>query len=235
MSTAKDFQIKEWDESYVNQDNFIFYPKEEVVKFLNRFIRRRTGVNAFIDKLSFEHEVRGLDYGCGIGRQTMLMREFGAHPVGIDISAKAIETAKALAKASEFPEVESSFRVTDTTAIPFEDQHFDFSICESVLDSMYFQTAKEIMNELGRVSKEYIFFSVISGKSGGRGIEYAMEEKVETQHEMGTIQSYFNWQKVQDLIADIPFDVHWSHLISEEGVTDAFNNSRFYVVLKRKN
>ncbi|MFT5917937.1 MAG: hypothetical protein ACI81T_004454, partial [Bacteroidia bacterium] len=27
-----------WDQSYARGENFIFFPKEEVVKFLNRFV-----------------------------------------------------------------------------------------------------------------------------------------------------------------------------------------------------
>jgi hypothetical protein len=34
---------EEWDESYNRQENFIFFPKEEVVKFLNRFVRKKWG------------------------------------------------------------------------------------------------------------------------------------------------------------------------------------------------
>jgi len=40
---------QEWDESYNHFDNYIFYPKEEVVKFLNRFVRRKIGDNSFQD------------------------------------------------------------------------------------------------------------------------------------------------------------------------------------------
>ncbi len=32
---------KQWEESYARQENFIFYPKEEYVKFLNRFVRKK--------------------------------------------------------------------------------------------------------------------------------------------------------------------------------------------------
>lgn len=74
----------EWEESYKRHENFIFYPHDEVVKFLNRFVRKRIDIDEFIDILPMP--LKGLDFGCGIGRQTILMEEFGIEAYGIDIS-----------------------------------------------------------------------------------------------------------------------------------------------------
>jgi len=41
----------EWDDSYDRYENHIFYPKEEVVKFLNHFVRKKIGNNTFRDIL----------------------------------------------------------------------------------------------------------------------------------------------------------------------------------------
>ncbi len=40
-----------WEDSYKRQENYMFYPKEETVKFINRFIRKRTGFNSYSDFL----------------------------------------------------------------------------------------------------------------------------------------------------------------------------------------
>ena len=32
---------KNWEASYSRGENFIYYPKEEIVKFLNRFIKKK--------------------------------------------------------------------------------------------------------------------------------------------------------------------------------------------------
>jgi hypothetical protein len=45
-------KTNEWDASYNREENYIFYPKEEVVKFLNRFIKKKTGVNTFNNRIS---------------------------------------------------------------------------------------------------------------------------------------------------------------------------------------
>ena len=36
-----------WEDSYRRQENYMFYPKEETVKFINRFIRKRTGFDSY--------------------------------------------------------------------------------------------------------------------------------------------------------------------------------------------
>ncbi len=36
---------KIWDKSYENKDNYLFYPNEEVIRFLNKYIERRTNLN----------------------------------------------------------------------------------------------------------------------------------------------------------------------------------------------
>lgn len=35
-----DYYQKEWDDSFTRLENNILYPKEEIVKFINRYIRK---------------------------------------------------------------------------------------------------------------------------------------------------------------------------------------------------
>jgi len=37
-------QKKKWEESYLNRDNFVFYPHEEVIRFVSKSIRKRIGL-----------------------------------------------------------------------------------------------------------------------------------------------------------------------------------------------
>jgi 2-polyprenyl-3-methyl-5-hydroxy-6-metoxy-1,4-benzoquinol methylase len=100
-----------WDESYDRNENHTLYPKEEVVKFLNRFVRKKLGDNKFIDILMTDREkLRGLDCGCGIGRMTMLLNEFNIDSYGVDISKVAIQKAKELfpVLSNKFAEIEES-------------------------------------------------------------------------------------------------------------------------------
>ena len=77
--TSKNIFQDEWDASYQRGDNAIFYPKEEIVKFLNRFVRKKTGFNEFVDIFDFSKEIRGLDYGCGMGRAKLIRRTHILH------------------------------------------------------------------------------------------------------------------------------------------------------------
>jgi len=38
-----------WEESYRRGDNFVFYPHEEVIRFVSKYIRKRVGLNEFVD------------------------------------------------------------------------------------------------------------------------------------------------------------------------------------------
>lgn len=92
-----DTKKEKWEDSYSRKENFIYYPKEEAVKFLNRFVKKRVGADGFIQLLEPEKQLKGLDFGCGIGRITLLMHEFGIDGYGVDISENAILEAKNLA------------------------------------------------------------------------------------------------------------------------------------------
>jgi SAM-dependent methyltransferase len=223
-----------WEESYGRRENFIFYPKEEVVRFINRFVRKRVGVEEFRDIIDFRSKVRGLDFGCGIGRQAILMREFGIEAYGLDISETAIAEAKRLSVHFGYPEMADNFRASEGVEIPFPDGYFDVTVCEAVLDSMHFSTALEIMKEIDRVTKQIVFISVISGDDRDHYREFDGEEKVDTVHEQNTIQSYFNWTKIDRLIGQTGFTPVWSILSVQEGLWSPYRYGRYYVVLKRK-
>jgi SAM-dependent methyltransferase len=228
-----DARIDKWEESYQRSENFAFFPKEEVVKFLNRFVRRRLGVDQFSDIMDFSNGMRGLDFGCGIGRQTILMKEFGIDPFGVDISSTAIDIAKELARHFGFDDIIENCLVTEGISIPFEDGFFDISIAEAVFDSMRFDIARSVMHELDRVTSKFAFLSLISGDDGTHYREYDGEETVDTQHEQGTIQSYYNWDKIHRLIEGTGFSVAWCRLITEESIVSKYISRRYYLVLQK--
>ena len=223
---------KEWDESYKRNENHILYPHDQVVKFLNRFVRKKLGDNVFSDILVKDEfdgrSIRGLDYGCGIGRMTMLLHEFNIDAHGVDISKNSIQKAKEL-----FPKIKSKYLLLEENNIPFNDEYFDITICESVIDSMHFGVAKEVMKELERVTSHYIFISFISGDNSENFREYCGEEILDTLHENGTVQSYYNWNKILELLEPLLFDIVWARLITEESLIDHNKEGRYFVVLKK--
>ncbi len=225
--------VDKWDESYRRGENFLFGPKDESIKFLNRFVRKRTGVNTFRDILDFKKTMRGLDYGCGVGGQTILMKAYGMDAYGIDISSVAIETAKNFALDSGYPNLIDHFLLTRSDEIPFEDNFFDVTISEGVLDSMKFEIAKKTLQEIDRVTKSLVFISLISGDNPQHYREFNGEEIVMTEHENGTVQSYYNWQKIQQLIAGTHFSIKWCHLIVEQSVISSERDGRYYIILSK--
>lgn len=225
---------KKWDESYSRKENFIFFPKEEIVKFLNRYVRKKIGPNDYKDILDFSKPVRALDFGCGIGRQTLLMSEFGLDAFGIDISKEAISMAINNSKLSSYSSLKVNFSVFDGQKISFEENFFDIVIAESVLDSMHFDLAIRLVKEIDRVTNQYFFLSLISGDIRKYSREFAGEEIIESGHEAGTVQSYFNYSKIMKLIEGTNFEIIYCNLVMEESVLGSFKNGRYSIVLKKK-
>lgn len=192
-----DIKKEKWEESYNRGENFIYYPKEEVVKFLNRFIKKRKSTTQFIDLLESDEKLKALDFGCGIGRITILLREFGINSYGVDISQNAINEAIKFGKHFGY-DINGKVSTYDGNIIPYDDNFFDFTISESVMDSMSFELAKKLIKEIDRVTKKYFFLSLISSESNkifnqlGNNKIFINEIEVEDEHEKGTIQSFFS-------------------------------------------
>lgn len=226
---ALDIHQQQWNESYSRGENFIFYPKDEIVKFLNRFVRKKTGIDTFTDILDFSKPVRGLDFGCGIGRQTILMREFGIDAYGYDISSQAIAEAKKLARHLGYDDLIDKFITGDGRIIPFDDAFFDVTISESTLDSMTFELAKKAMAEIDRATSKIAFFSFISGEVEGR-TDYDGDVVVETEHEKGTIQGYYTPEKIRQILSGTNWKLQWCRLVQEKGINHQCASGRYYVV-----
>jgi len=229
-------QQEQWNASYQRGDNHMLYPKEEVVKFLNRHVRKRTGTDSFRDLLAPRpgaQELRGLDFGCGIGRMTVLLEEFGIRAWGVDISSAGLATARRLAARLGYPSLADRFVQLDGLELPFDDGFFDIGIASGVLDSMSFELARRAVRELDRAIERVLYVDLISGDNGRFGREFDGEEVVSDELERGTVQSYFNWTKVQALFAATRFRIHWARLITEQSCTDRFRYSRYHVVLRK--
>lgn len=222
---------KEWNESYNQGDNNILYPQAEVIKFLNRFICKRNHNGTLTRHLNKKknQKLLGLDFGCGVGTHAIILKDFDIESFGIDISEVAISLAKKNASNKGLKRSRFLVQSSNTQVLPFKDNYFDFVVAESSLDSMPFEVAKLYIAELKRVTNGIIYASLIGQDSTIPGNEFV----VKTQHEMGTIQSVFNKEKICKLFsASKEKFLYFSCVDQTNCVSEKLTGKRYYVVIK---
>src|ERR1051325_1975507 len=73
---------------------------------------------------------RALDFGCGTGRSTRFLKEFGLNVVGTDISQAMLDQARALDPSGDYRVVRG------TVAAEFEPGSFDLILAAFTFDNM---------------------------------------------------------------------------------------------------
>src|SRR5690349_7885989 len=93
-----------------------------------------------------------LDVGAGNGALTLLLaRHFpDAHFTGVDITPTLVEDAKRLSQKLGIQNVE--FMEGDALQLPFEDERFDATVCQTVL--MHLPDPAKAVSEMSRVLKQ---------------------------------------------------------------------------------
>lgn len=225
----------EWEQSYGNLDNFLFHPNEEVIRFVSKHIRKRIGLHEFRSIASCSASPRVLDLGCGIGRHVIFAEEMGLDAYGIDLSAVAVATALAWAAVRNLSMSDTRVVVGDIRALPWPAGYFDYVISHGVLDSMDFDTARQGCAEAARVIRPggLFYCDLISGDDSTHAREFAGEQVVETVHEKDTIQSYFNFGRILELIAG-RFSLVECRLLRSEDVLLGGFTSRYHLVLRKE-
>jgi ubiquinone/menaquinone biosynthesis C-methylase UbiE len=222
-----------WESSYERNENYLFYPSDEVIRFVSRFIKKKTGINCFEEKNSKSNRI--LDACCGIGRNVKFGAEMGFEMYGFDLSKNAVSFSNEwLVKKLKLVK-KINLSVSSIDELSYENNFFDHVICDSALDSMSFETAVDGISELYRVTKPGALFycSLISGNDSKLSKAFNGEVIVKESHENGTIQSYFNKTKIIRLIEPlfeiISLELH--NIIDNDG----FIKGRWHVISKRRN
>ncbi len=86
-------------------------------------------VRSAIEALQLPLGSRGLDAGCGIGLQALLLAEAvgpGGHVTGLDLSPELLSYARKIVDSAELSE-RVSFQAGDVRALPFDDRSFDWA------------------------------------------------------------------------------------------------------------
>ena len=224
-----------WEDSYKNRDNFVFYPHEEVIRFISKNIRKRIGPNDFIDVVNDPGNKPIIDLGCGIGRHVMYCHEMGLPIYGVDLSKTAIDAAKEWARSCGTKDLASRVVQSDARNLPWADNFFHYAVSHGTLDSMPFDLARDVSIELNRIicPGGLFYCDLISGDDSHHSREFCGEEIVSTLHEKNTVQLFFNFQLILKLFDGL-FNIVDCHLIRKEDILRGSYIARYHLVLKKK-
>jgi ubiquinone/menaquinone biosynthesis C-methylase UbiE len=114
---------------------------------------RETILRAMIKALNLPKGSSGLDAGCGIGLQTLLLaKQVGTtgHVIGLDVSAKMLDYGGELVKEAGLSE-RISFKEGDITKLPFANNAFDWVISIDCVG--YRPETISFLSEIVRVTK----------------------------------------------------------------------------------
>lgn len=231
----QDTRRHEWNAAYDRGDNFLFYPNEEVIRFFARHVAKRTGLDTVQYMEGFGPASRILDFGCGLGRHVRLALDLELDGRGIDLSEKAITAGRSWLSAAGYGDAEERLVCGDGRRLPFEDGFFDAAVSHAVLDSMPFEHARAAMDQIARVLKPGALFylDLISPEDSELQDQgFAGELTVSKDHEFGTVQSYFDPDKISRLLEGL-FQLQELVLVRRSVLTGPAHASRYHVVAQR--
>jgi len=220
---------KNWDKSYNRLENYLFYPNEELVKFVNRYVDRRKTLKVKKKNLTF------LDVGCGAGRNLKFLLENGFKVIGVDLSKIAINQSKKLLKFYGFDK--SRYKLLNSTSeyLNFQENSIDYVISDCALDSMSnseFLKTIEIIYKILK-PKGLFYLNLINIKkiiqSGKLLNRYDL--LISSKHENQTIQSYFDLKRINKSFKKFKFlDIYEIIIKSKKKII----YSRYHLILKKK-
>ena len=93
---------------------------------------------------------------------------------------------------------------------------------------------KKVIKDLHRAMKpDGLFYcDLISGDDSEHAREFSGEELVATAHEEGTIQSFFNMEKINNLLG-VFFEVEECQLIKHQNVLSGRYHARYCLIARR--
>lgn len=227
-----ELKVDEWNESYKRGDNFVFYPHEDIIRFISKYIKKRIGYDSYVNVKEYTTIPKVLDFGCGIGRHVKLLDEFCLDAYGFDLSDEAIQNAKELYEKQNLNHLVNKVIVANIINLPYKSNNFDFMLSHGVLDSMPYDIAKSGLKELHRCLKKdgYMYFDLISSEDSSFNGNY--NRLVKDSHEQGTIQSYYDMNMITSLINDL-FVIDEIILNNKINVKTNHTISRYHIVVKK--
>lgn len=216
-----------WNKSYLKNDNSLYYPDENLIRFVNKYIHRRIG-----------HKIKGkdfnfLDVGCGAGRNIAYLVENGYNVTGIDISKIAINQAKKFLNYKKIPRNRYYLKCVSSADFFFKEKFFDVIISCASLDSMptneINQTIKKMEISLKKKGFLYVDLMGIKQKRKGKFLN-KYDQIVKENHEKGTIQSYWNLNRIKIKFKNFRI-IHIKLVTTRE--KKKITDERYYCIFKK--
>ena len=233
----KEMQIEDqnkWNMAYHRGGNICFYPHEEIIRFINRYVRKRDGINEFHNVMDLTEEewnsFRSLDLGCGIGRHVKFLDEFGLNPFGIDLSDAAISMGKEWFQKIGRNDLAEKITIGSVTNLPYEDESFWICVSCGTLDSMNREIAKKGIKEAFRVLKKkgLMYLDLIMDTKKGD-----KDEIVDYGYEKDTVQSYFTVDAIKDFLGE-DIEIVELNIIMQSDEDGNEKYKRAHVVVRKK-
>ena len=226
--------LSAWNQSYDRNENHLFYPSEEVIKFVSRNIVKRKHIDT---KKSSRNNNKIVCVACGIGRHVKFCYEMGLDSFGCDLSENAVKKAKSFLTHYYSDYDDSKIICSSVENLPWNDSYFNYAISDSALDSMPTDIAKKGILEIYRILKPNGLFycSLISPLGSDLDINFDGEITIDTDFEKGTIQSFFNYEKIKKLL-EPQFKIISCELSTKILPNGAYNGeSRWHIISKKTN
>lgn len=131
----------------------------ENIRYEDHFLMfTRAGNHApYLQKVIDYTDGQTLEFGCGTGTQTLAVQPYVDNAVGVELSSDRIELTYERANRMS---ADTQFIQGDMFELPFDDDTFSTSFNSGIFQHFDNNGIKEIINEVGRVSRDYLILSV---------------------------------------------------------------------------
>lgn len=228
---------KHYKNLYAKEESYLRYPADWIVRFHNMYLRKNLPTG------------RVLDYGCGTGNNSVFFLENGYDVYGAEVSENALGLIKKnLAFRHLDPKLAENFSIIppDNTRLPFQDNFFDFVLCNQVFCYLASEEQiKRVCQEFSRILRPGgIVFFTIYGPENYYFKYYAREIRPGGVYKIVIDNPEHRLYGLQELVYMVKDEKHLKSLFSEfecvstghfsEGMLDMSSNFHWIFIGKSK-
>lgn len=234
MSITHDKQKELWEEEHKNPFLLLQMDQQNASSGVKKFF-------AWLTPRNPSKELRGIEMGCGKGRNSIWLAQKGFKMTAFDFSESAISEAKKRAKKSGVTK-NVDFIVQDATdQWPFKDEHFDFAIdCFASTDIESPKGRAFARDEFKRVLKSGGFLLIYTLSTDDefhkKMLEkYPAKEKNSFIHpKTGKFEKIFDRRELLDFYEDFEWVEEQRVEKQAEFFGEKYSCKHFWIILKKK-